>query len=109
MRGPAFLHQGGGFRSDVLHIFHSFRCSFAAAIAPTLARVSSYTSELDVARGSLTSYAGGRATMASLKLEEGPGHWLELTRAYRTDLKGFAIGVGLVGALIVAFMLLIRL
>lgn len=40
----------------------------------------------DVARGSLTSYAGGRATMASLKLEEGPGHWLDLTRAYRTDL-----------------------
>ena len=32
-----------------------------------------------------------------------------LLRAYRTDLKGFTIGVGLVGALIVAFMLLIRL
>jgi Na+/proline symporter len=32
-----------------------------------------------------------------------------LLRAYRTDLKGFAVGVGLVGALIVAFMLLIRL
>lgn len=41
----------------------------------------------DGARGSLTSYAGGRATMASLKLDEGPAYWLEQTRAYRTDLE----------------------
>jgi monoamine oxidase len=41
----------------------------------------------DHARGSLTSYAGGRATIASLKLEDGPGYWLEQTRAYRTDLE----------------------
>lgn len=41
----------------------------------------------DAARGSLTSYAGGKATMASLKLDEGPAYWLERTRAYRTDLE----------------------
>lgn len=32
-----------------------------------------------------------------------------LLRAYRTDLKGFAIGTGLIGALIFAFVLVIRL
>lgn len=41
----------------------------------------------EVARGSLTSYAGGKATMASLKLDEGPAYWLQQTRAYRTDLE----------------------
>lgn len=47
---------------------------------------STAANEGDVARGSLTAYAGGKVTMDSLKLDEGPDYWLGLTRNYRTDL-----------------------
>ncbi|QPA29865.1 FAD-dependent oxidoreductase (plasmid) [Brucella anthropi] len=39
------------------------------------------------ARGSLTGYAGGWATMRSLGLEESPERWLSEIKAYRTDLE----------------------
>ncbi|WP_438755123.1 flavin monoamine oxidase family protein [Pararhizobium sp. O133] len=39
-----------------------------------------------LARGALTVYAGGKATMDSLHLEDGGSYWLQQTRNYRTDL-----------------------
>jgi monoamine oxidase len=38
------------------------------------------------ARGALTVYAGGKATMDTLRLDDGGKYWLEQARRYRTDL-----------------------